>query len=163
MAAIKRFDPRLVGCAAVFWIGTSHAAGIPAGECSPATQTRIYSELFASDQGLRQRFAEVHRTHDQALLDKFGVEMFEQDKKHQAILDAVVAKCGWPESEPFVNGNLEAAFYVIQHAPLAYMERYKDRLEQSYADGKIPKRNMDLFYQRLEFRRAEKHQAVPHS
>jgi hypothetical protein len=61
-----------------------------------------------------------------------------------------------------VNGNHEAAFFVIQHAPLAYMERYKDRLEQSYADGKIPKRNMELFYQRLEFRRAEQHQAVPH-
>jgi hypothetical protein len=162
MAAIKRFDPRLAGCAAVFWIGTSHAAGTPAGECSPATQTRIYSELFASDQGLRQRFAEVHRTHDQALLDKFGVEMFEQDKKHQAILDEVVAKCGWPESEPFVNGNLEAAFYVIQHAPLAYMERYKDRIEKSHAEGKIPKHNMDIFRERLEFRKAQQKQAVPH-
>ena len=162
MAALERFHSRLVGFAAVFWVGTSHAAGTQTGDCSPAAQNRIYADLFASDQGLRQRFAEVHRTHDQAQLDKFALEMFEQDKKNQAILDEVVARCGWPESEPFLNGNLEAAFYVIQHAPLAYMERYKDRIEKSYVEGKIPRRNMDNFNQRLEFRKAEQKQAVPH-
>jgi hypothetical protein len=157
MAAITRS----VALAACVWLGTAHAADVQT-ECSPAAQDRIYSDLFAADQDLRKRFADVLRTHDQALLAKFGPEMLAQDAKHQAILDEVVAKCGWPESEPFLNGRLEAAFYVIQHAPLAYMERYKARIEQSHAEGKIPQHNMDMFYQRLEYRKAEQKQALPH-
>jgi len=158
MAAILR----LMVLAAVFGGGSAHAAGPDADACSPAAQKRIYSALFASDQGARQRFAEAHRTHDEALIDKAGLEMLEQDGKHQATLDEIVARCGWPDTEPFLNGNLEAAFYVIQHAPLPYMERYKDRLEQSHAVGKIPKHNMDMFYERLAYRRAEPKGAAPH-
>ena len=149
--------------AALCWVGTAGAADTGDASCSPAAQTQIYRQLFLNDQALRVNDLRNLPPNDQAALERLGEKMLRQDAQNQATLDDVVGRCGWPETEPFLDGNLEAAFFVIQHAPLAYMERYKDRIEKSYADGKIPKRNMDMFYQRLEYRRAEKSRAVPHS
>ena len=149
--------------AALCWIGAAGAGDIDDDRCSAESQKQIYRQLFLSDQTLRVHDLRNIPPDDQAGLDRLVEKILRQDAQNQVALDDIVGRCGWPETEPFVDGNLEAAFFVIQHAPLAYMERYKDRIEKSYADGKIPKRNMDLFYQRLEFRRAEKHRAPPHS
>jgi hypothetical protein len=162
MGSTRRIAPRLVALGAIFWIGTPHAAEHPAGECAPEAQNRIYGQLFSSDQDLRKRYTDLHAGHDEAQLARLGQEILEQDAKNQAVLDTVVGTCGWPRSATFVNSNLETAFLVIQHAPLATMLRYKDRVEQSHTAGEIPQSVMQLFYDRLEYRKAEQKQAVPH-
>jgi hypothetical protein len=151
-----------VGVAALCWIGTAGAVDIDKDACSPESQKQVYRQLFLNDQTLRVNDLRNIPPGDQAAFNRLVEKILRQDAQNQIILDDVVGRCGWPETEPFVDGNLEAAFFVIQHAPLAYMERYKDRIEKSYANGKIPKRNIDLFYQRLEFRRAEMNRAAPH-
>ena len=161
MTAIFRLGPIVV--VALCWSGTAGAVDNGKDPCSPESQKQIYQQLFFNDQMLRINDWRNTSGADQAARDRLVKEIFRQDARNQVILDDVVGQCGWPDSEPFVDGNLEAAFFVIQHAPLDYMERYKGRLEQSHAEGKIPKRNMELFYQRLEYRKAEKSRAAPHS
>jgi len=162
MVSLHRVAPHLVALGAIFWIGTPYAAENQTGECAPDAQSRIYGQLFSSDQDLRKRYNDLHAAHDEAQLARLVHEILEQDAKNQAILDRVVGKCGWPQSATFMNSNLEAAFFVIQHAPLDYMLRYRDRIEQSHAAGDIPQFVMQLFYDRLEYRKAEQKQAVPH-
>ena len=151
-----------VVAAALCWIGTAGAVDIDKDVCSAESQKQIYRQLFLNDQTLRVNDLRNIPASDHAAFDRLAEKVLRQDAQNQIILDDIVERCGWPETEPFVDGNLEAAFYVIQHAPLAYMERYKDRIEQSHVQGKIPKRNMDLFYQRLELRKAKQKDAAPH-
>lgn len=126
----------------------------PAFACDPGAQKTAYAALLRADQDARTellRFRPATEVEREALRRR----IIAQDPANQAALDALVAQCGWPGDDAEPNANLAAALILIQHAPLAYMERYEARIMQANQRGRVSGGFMAAFLDRLLARQAQ--------
>lgn len=104
-----------------------------------------FRKILIDDKKVReafevQRVAATNNGHavSEIELSNFRKKAREIDVKNQAMLDEIVANCGWPSAKIFVNSGLEAAFKVVQHADLDYQLKYFPLIEKSHQQNQIP-------------------------
>lgn len=135
----------LVGIATLTAVVTfAQAAPMPVNSCSNEDQKAVYRDLFDKDQMLRRPGVRAEPN----LRDRLQ----RQDAENQIQLDMIVEACGWPQDGPYRDSNLEVAFLVVQHSWKEFTDRYRGRVEDSYAKGLIPQGQMDNFRRYLDIK-----------
>jgi len=113
-------------------------------ECATEETKAIYANILKSDQQLRSQIPSLNKKD----LSEIRDQLLASDLQNQKILDELVKKCGWPDSDNFFNSSLEAAFLIVHHASYEYQTKYAALLKKSFDNGKIPKEVFELFEQR---------------
>ena len=145
---------RALVCTLCLLIPLTAAARSDEAPCAPSVQQKAYAALLRADQDMRTELLRF-RPATEAEREALRRRIIAQDPANQAALDALVAQCGWPGDDAEPNANLAAALIVIQHAPLAYMERYEARIMQANQRGRVSGGFMAAFLDRLLARQAQ--------
>jgi len=62
----------------------------------------------------------------------------EADRRNLARLEEIIAQRGWPGAGLVAEDGAQAAFLVLQHAPVEAQERYLPQVRQAAAAGQLP-------------------------
>jgi hypothetical protein len=120
--------------------------------CDDSTQAKLYRAIWLRDQPVRElilaSLAAASGSRDREKSAQLEKDMLAADAANQELLDAIVSRCGWPKG-PFANGNLEAAFLVVQHGPRMYQLKYRADIDASHGRGELPAYAYRLFLARI--------------
>lgn len=109
--------------------------------------------LFALDQGPRAGYA---RTTSRLLKWLFSVFAHITAKANRRILALILKHDGWPLQSRYGTSASEAAFFIVQHAPFDYMERYAPLMRDAVCRHDANKKHFAMLQDRLLVNRGKK-------
>ncbi|WEF33257.1 DUF6624 domain-containing protein [Pseudoduganella chitinolytica] len=131
-----------------------------ADECEDPVLAATYSRMLSDDQALRGRYIEIlEREHAKVSVDaaeKANIEdsILAGDAKNQEELDRLVKRCGWPKR--IDNGKAaRSAYFIIQHAPLAYQLKYLPVVRGANKRGEISNEKLASLEDRILVRQGK--------
>jgi len=120
------------------------------------------AEILASDQKYRSYMGKVHR--DTAFRDSLvrtwnipGDSLMSEIWNRQLKIDSlnlikvtgIIAEHGYPGKTLVGENEHTAAWYVLQHAPLEYMEQHFPLIRKAAEEGELPKRLAGMMEDRM--------------
>lgn len=114
-------------------------------------------EMYQSDQGVRFRQTEVTKEKGGASTEakELMAEMANIDKENIQKLVLIIEEHGWPTKKMVGEEGCLGAFFVLQHAPLMYQEKYYTMVMESTERGDIPLNYAALFIDRVLVRKGK--------
>lgn len=106
------------------------------------------------DQNSRAQFIKVMATNDSQKTKELALQMRATDKENQQYVGALLDKCGWPKG--LSSENNHTLFLVIDHANVAYMDKYFPLLKQQAELGVVPKSDFATLQDRILLRKGKK-------
>ncbi|MCD8741047.1 hypothetical protein LT679_10575 [Mucilaginibacter roseus] len=106
------------------------------------------------DQNSRAEFIKVMATNDPQKTKELALQMRAADKENQQYVSALLDKCGWPTGLSAENNH--TMFLVIDHADVAYMDKYFALLKQQAELGVVPKSDLATLQDRILLRKGER-------
>jgi hypothetical protein len=80
---------------------------------APALRRELLA-MFAEDQDLRNKW--VASQGDRAAYQRIGLQLYEVDRQHTAVVKAAIAEKGWLTERIVAEDGVEAAFILVLHA-----------------------------------------------
>lgn len=124
--------------------------------CDWYKETRITNTWFERDQAPRMQLMALYTraresgiAADSGQLKEATAAIDQADAILRAELDDLVARCGWPSVTAFGTAAVQAAYLVVQHAPLDYQLRYLPVISEATAQGEFEKRHLALLTDRI--------------
>ncbi len=118
------------------------------------------SALFAADQSIRARMAEQSSTApvggDTPELAAQWKEQEALDRSNQDRLDRIVKEYGWPTVKWAGRDGAEGAFFVVQHADLAYQKKYLPMIREAVTQGDLSPALQALLEDRIHVKEGKK-------
>lgn len=160
-AAAKRvaFARCLVPICATLWLAASAAEPSPAAAksvpCDWLQEVKRTNTWFERDQESRKTAILLqqgkHRgepVSDQQIADAWRAAEL-NDKILQGELDDLVARCGWPTTSGYGDKAPQYAAFIVQHADLAYQERYLPMMQAAADAGELAQRHVAMLVDRI--------------
>lgn len=98
-------------------------------------RTKFFRNLDSLLQLAKQRGTEITDGEMAVLLKP----MNDSDARNQALLDQIVASCGWPSYANWGATPVYAATIVALHSPVAFRKKYFPNVEASFNRGEVTK------------------------
>ena len=114
----------------------------------PADSLRIVlEEMHDRDQGIRKELMESRNKPD----EMYSViqRMNTTDSLNQEQVEIILEKYGWLGISSVGEKASGAIFYVVQHAPVEFMEEYYPQLEELVSRGDASKRHAAMMQDRI--------------
>ena len=115
----------------------------------PVADPALRQELlkrFEQDQAIRNELISKGIEHpDKAILAR----MEAIDASNTARLRVVIRRYGWPGPELVGRDGTEAAFYIVQHADLAFQKETLPLVEKAYKKGELSGQSYALLLDRV--------------
>ncbi len=155
MAVVTRLPGLLV--ASLFWPGLTVAALSPEAKapCDWLQEVKRTNTWFERDQDMR---IAAYKLHVPPRVQGAAAEL-ERTKAREAVvandhllqgeLDDLVARCGWPTTSGYGDKAPQYASIIVQHADLAYQERYLPIMQAAAAAGELPLRMVENLEDRI--------------
>lgn len=107
----------------------------------------ILEEMHDRDQGIRKELSESRNNAQ----DMYTIiqKMNTIDSLNQKQVKIILEKYGWLESSSVGEKASGAIFYVVQHAPLEYMETYHPQLVALASKGEAKKHHAAMMQDRI--------------
>jgi hypothetical protein len=137
---------RLLSLAMVLWIAASQAAA--------ATDIQLQKKLLemrAQEQDIRSKFGPVYssRGHQSDEFKTLAAQMAAIDSKNLAELERIVQQYGWPGTDLVGADASNAAFLILQHAPLARQNALLPLFRRAVAAGNARAADLALLEDRI--------------
>lgn len=143
----------LTGIATLIIVSTIANAHAKDKICDGETVSASLKKMFEKEQSLRDKFVEQQNTIETnaATDEQKSAQLYaayrpieKQDNRNQRALAKIVSACGWPRSSTFKDSAVEAAFFIVQHAPPKFQLRYLPLVEDSNRRGETPTKHLGL-------------------
>jgi hypothetical protein len=137
---------RLFSLAMVLWIAASQAAA--------ATDIQLQKKLLemrAQEQDVRSKIGPVYSSRGQQS-DEFktlAADMAAIDAKNLAELESIIQQYGWPGTELVGADASNAAFLILQHAPLAQQKALLPLFRRAVSAGNARAADLALLEDRI--------------
>ena len=120
--------------------------------------TKLRDELagiLTADQDLRRRHGSVLAEFgpDSAEIEQLKKQIHETDARNQERVLAIIDEVGWPGRSLVGDAGSQAAFLVIQHAPLEIQERYLPLMRQAVEESELEPADLALLEDRVLVRK----------
>jgi len=125
------------------------ALWIIAGQAGSTLNADLQAKLLAmgaEDQSIRQT-VRPSRSLDE--LNALAAKLAAVDTKNLAELDKIVAQFGWPGIDLVGSTASEAAFVILQHAPLTRQKALLPLFRQAVAEGRARPADLGLLEDRI--------------
>ena len=125
---------------------------------APALRARLL-DMVRRDQAPRARLDSLERANGGPLPDSVSAPLFQEmiqtDSLNVVRLEQVVAEDGWPQISEVGRPGAQAAFLIVQHAPLETQERYLPLLRSAVEAGEGIPSNLAYLTDRIRVRKGE--------
>ena len=121
-------------------------------------QKKLLEEVYIKDQKDRLIMPKVQQQFGAQSIEMMALRMriLKNDKANQTLIATFIEKYDWPgKATVGVKGSL-AAFYVIQHAPLAFQLKYFQRVIAAANAGDLPWDQVCMMQDRILIRQGKK-------
>ena len=117
-------------------------------------------KMVEKDQAVRDTLQAAFQKYEGEVPDSimFGLamDMNSVDGKNAERIDEIFEDHGFPSAEMVGKQGVDAAFLLLQHAPLKLQEAYYDDVKTAYESGNLDGQEYALLTDRIRVRRGEK-------
>ncbi|MDQ1096722.1 MULTISPECIES: DUF6624 domain-containing protein [Chryseobacterium] len=124
---------------------------VSAQEINCKDHTAVKEKLKAiheTDQQIRSRIKKEMPSGDVSKIKEMALEMKASDKQNQLYISQLLDQCGWPEG--LTAEESSAIFLVIDHADIAFMQKYLPVLESQAQVGNVSKSDLATIRDRVQ-------------
>jgi len=104
--------------------------------------------IHEADQQIRVKIKKEMPSGDASKIKQMALEMKASDKQNQLYISQLLDQCGWPEG--LTAEESSTVFLVIDHADLAFMQKYLPVLESQAQAGNVSKSDLATIRDRVQ-------------
>jgi len=104
--------------------------------------------IHEADQQIRAKIKKEMPSGDASKIKQMALEMKASDKQNQLYISQLLDQCGWPEG--LTAEESSTVFLVIDHADLAFMQKYLPVLESQAQAGNVSKSDLATIRDRVQ-------------